>query len=586
MARRTALLTALALVAYVAVGCAGDGVTPVAPSAFIRVVSPNGGERWIPGIDHEIVWVSQYVGGTVCIEYSTDNFVSDVHTIATDEPNDGSFVWENIPSDPLDTVRVRISWTGFPGVSDVSDDDFRTGDFGWARTWGGTDGDRGYAVAIDHAGSIYVAGYFRGTTDFDPNSGDSHTSIGGSDVYLVKFDPSGSFKWVRTWGGPEGTYSTGVAADGSGSVYVVGYFWGTADFDPGYGDPHSSNGACDVFLSKFDMSGDFEWARTWGEPYGDYGTGVAVDDSGGVYVTGYFYDKPDSDSGEGDPEPPYGTQDVFLLKYNSSGNLDWERTWGGRRADYGYGVATDRSGSIYVTGDFEWRADFNPGGGDSRIMHGGPDVFLSKFDSWGNFEWARTWGSEHWDAGNAVAADSSGNVYVTGYFSDPVDFDPDGGCPHASNAVNDVFLSKFDSSGNFEWARTWGAAYFDQSRAVAADGSGHVYVTGYFSYTVDFNPDGGDPHSASGYADVFLSRFDTSGNFEWARTWGGSHIYAGDYGHGVCTDGHGNAFVTGWFRNTVDFSPSDPVCQGEVDEHASSGAGDSFLVKYLPDGCW
>jgi hypothetical protein len=585
MTRRTILLAALALAACVMVGCGGDGATPVAPSAFIRVVSPNGGEKWAPGTDHEIIWVSQYVGGTVLIEYSTDDFVSDVNLIASEEPNDGSFTWENVPSDPSDNVRVRVSWTGFPGVSDMSDGDFRIGDFGWAQTWGGSNSDYGSSVAADGSGNVYVTGAFYETMDFGPVGGDLHTSNGKLDVFLVKLNSSGDFIWGRTWGGPESDDGRGVAVDGSGNVYATGGFYETIDFGPAGGDPHTSNGRWDVFLVKFNSTGDFVWACTWGGPASDMGLGAAADGSGDVYVTGRFGDTADFDPGGGDPHTSNGDWDIFLSKFDSSGNFDWARTWGGSYGDDGLGVATDGSGNVFVVGLFWRTVDFDPGGGDPHTTKGPwfPDAFLSKFDSWGNFEWARTWGGRRPDYGFGVAADGSGSVYVTGYFCETADFDPGGGDPHTSNGDADVFLSKFDASGNFEWVRTWGGARDDGGRGVAADGSGNVCVTGFFNASVDFDPDGGDSYTSNGELDAFLSRFDSSGNFEWVRTWGG---LLDDYSNALAFDSVGNVYSMGVFGATVDFSPTGPPCNEDPDEHVSNGYSDAFLVKYLPDGCW
>jgi hypothetical protein len=208
----------------------------------------------------------------------------------------------------------------------------------------------------------------------------------------------------------------------------------------------------------------------------------------------------------------------------------------------------------------------------ARVTDWESDQNLGKIDAWqvstvevstqyaGN-GWARTWGGSSDDWGYSVAVNGSGDEYVTGLFH--------GG----------VFLSKFDSSGTFVWARTWSGS----SSGVAVDGSGNVYVTGIFSGTsVDFNPDPPpvDPHSSNGSWDVFLSRFDSSGTFVWARTWGGSD---NDTGYDVAADGSGNVYVTGWFQGTsVDFDP-DPTA---VDLHSSNGAYDAFLSKFMPDGSW
>ncbi len=552
---------------------------------WIEVLIPNGGEKWLIGTEREITWDSWNVSGTVFIDYSKSNFIDDINPIAIDEPIDGSFIWE-IPDDESDTVRVRISSTGIPGVYDISDEDFRIVSVGgWARTWGGIESDGAYAVATDDLGGIYVTGGFMDTVDFDPDGGDPHTSNGDTDAYLSKFDTNGNFQWARTWGGSDNDYGRGIAADGNGNVYVTGKFRGIADFDPNGGDPHTSNGDNDVFLSKFDSSGNFEWAHTWGGSDREQSLGAAADGSGNVYVTGVFEDTVDFDPDPGDEDlhtSGVDSSDVFLSKFDSSGNHEWAQTWG---ATVGYGVAADGPGNVYVTGSFEDTVDFNPDPGveDPHTSNGSGDIYLSKFDSSGNFEWARTWGGETGDQGAAVAIDGYANVYVTGNFTSTADFDPDGGDPHTSNGDRDSFLSKFDSSGSFEWALTWGGSSWDISTGVAIDGLENVYVAGEFKATVDFDPDGGDPHTSNGFTDRSLSKFDSMGNFGWARTWGGP---GWDMGIGVAADSSGNSYVAGTFEGTVDFAPSGPPCNDDPDFHNSHGGQDAHLAKYLPDGCW
>ena len=202
--------------------------------------------------------------------------------------------------------------------------------------------------------------------------------------------------------------------------------------------------------------------------------------------------------------------------FDTSGVFQWARTWGGNSDDVGRQVVADGSGDIYLAGEFSSTVDFDPGGGtDEHTSNGMTDTFLSKLDSSGNFQWARTWGASDYDRAFGMAADGSGNIYVTGDYCFTVDFDPGGGTDeHTSNGNDDVFLSKFDSNGVFQWALTWGADNYDGGNGVATDGFGSIYVTGWFHGTVDFDPGGGtDEHTSNGWADVSLSKFPADGNW-------------------------------------------------------------------------
>jgi hypothetical protein len=392
-----------------------------------------------------------------------------------------------------------------------------SGIFQWARTWGGTLSQFGYGVAVDGSGNVYVTGSYRGTVDFDPDAAgvDEHTSNGGDDIFLSKFDTSGDFQWAYTWSGTGWNESGNcVAVDVAGNVHVTGVFTGTADFDPGSGvDSHTSNGSTDIFITRFDASGDFQWARTWGGMAWQYGYGVDVDSSGNAYVAGTFYDVVDFDPGGGVDIHASILDDIFLSKFDSSGSFQWARTWGGAYYDEGSGVVADESGNAYVIGDFSGLVDFDPGTGVDNHYFDGTGVFLSKFDPSGNFSWAKTWDANE---GHGVALDGSGNIYVTGYYWFTTDFDPGtGDDSHTSNDFSDdIFLSKFDSSGNFQWATTWGGRDQDEGFDVAADSSGNAYVTGYFAGNVDFNPGtASDEHISFEDDDVFLSKFDPNGNW-------------------------------------------------------------------------
>jgi hypothetical protein len=476
--------------------------------------------------------------------------------------------------------------------------------YSWAKTWGGSSDDGANHVAVDGSGNLYVVGDFVGTVDFDPDPAktDIHTSHKGTiDAYLSKFDSTGAFQWARTWGGaPAGTPQNafdgrdtayGVGVDSLGNAYVVGPFRYTVDFnpDPTITETFTSNADSEnnIYLSKFTPDGTFQWVKTWGPTNGSAEGYNVVVYGNYLYVAGDFrgdcdfnpWGAPDVHLNHG--TAPYGF-DAFLSKFDLNGTFIWAKTWGGEGYDDGPGVAVDGSGNVYVAGMYASQTiNFDPADGSEGLGHPAHDsgivvdVFLSKFDSSGNFQWVRTWGGQGAeDAMGTVAVDGTNNVYVAGRSASiNCDFNP-GGTPdiHSSNGDLDAFVSKFDSSGTFQWAKTWGGSGGDEATGLAVDGAGHVYTAGRFHNTVDFNPGSGvDNHTSNGQYDISLSQFDSSGNFNWAKTWGGS----GDDISGVTVDGSGNVYAAGGFVGLVDFDPG-----SGVDNHTAIGGSDAFLSMF------
>ena len=272
------------------------------------------------------------------------------------------------------------------------------------------------------------------------------------------------------------------------------------------------------------------------------------------------------------PLPVAGVADVYPLPLTPfpglwAGIYSSTQTWGGADSSaQANNIVVDGSGNRYVTGEYTGTVAFNPAGGASRISHGAQDVFLSKFAPDGTFLWVETWGGMGRDVANGLVVDSAGSVYVSGPFVNTVDFNPDGGASHASNAggMNNIFLSKFDPDGTFQWVKTWGPSDGGaESYNLAADDSNNVYVVGDFSGTsCDFNPWGAhDVHANhpplipyGKLFDAYLSKFDSNGNFIWAKTWGGEGY---DDGPGVAVDHLGHVYVGGMYASqTINFDPA------------------------------
>jgi hypothetical protein len=479
-------------------------------------------------------------------------------------------------NDGPDVAQLSITVTDVPVAPET----------GWAQTWGGPGGDNGALIAIDASDNIYVAGMFYNTADFDPGAGiDDHTSNGLADAFLCKYSSSGDSVWTLTWGGSDMDQPEGITIDGTGNIYVTGLFFSTADFDPGPGaNEHTAVGDVDAFISKFDASGALVWVRTWGGVSEDCAWDIATDSAtGDIYVTGSFYGTADFD-----PDSdvynltPVGGRDVFLARYDAAGDFKWARSWGGASLDSGSGVVVDSLHNVWTVGTFADTADFDPGAGtDTHTASGDTDSFLSEIDSSGNYLMASTWGGPNSSVfARDIELNEAQAIIVTGQFHETIDF-----CPGANTDIRvskgsaDAFVSRFDSTGGYNWTATWGGIDWDQGSQVAIDGTGAIYAGGYFDGTVDFDPGAAfENRTSAGNADIYVTKLDSAGNYLWTRTLGSVES---DVGYSVACDSHDNVYCTGCFMDTVDFDPGTGT-----DDHVSNGDTDAFLLKYLPDGSW
>ena len=363
-----------------------------------------------------------------------------------------------------------------------------SGKYRWSMTFGNTSSDYGYDLAVDAAGNVYVTGGFYNSIDC---GGNTLSSKGGNDVFVCAFDSKGKHLWSNSWGSTSTDYGYAIAADSNSNVYLTGYHYSTINFG---GSTLTSAGSYDIFLASFDSKGKHRWSKNFGNTSSDYGYGIAVDGSDNVYLTGYFYYGVNFG---GSTLYPTGSGDMYLASFTPSGVHRWSKAFGGTSSDYGYAVATDKSGNVYVTGYVYGAVDF---GGGSLTSNGSGDAYIASFTPAGSHRWSKLMGGTSSDYGYGLATDASGNVYVTGYFYTSISF---GKKSHTSNGSYDAFIASYDSTGTYRWSRTYGSTSSDYGRQVSVGPSGDLYATGYFYYTVDFG--GGDLTALS--TDIFLMKF-------------------------------------------------------------------------------
>jgi hypothetical protein len=261
---------------------------------------------------------------------------------------------------------------------------------------------------------------------------------------------------------------------------------------------------------------------------------------------------------------------------------EWTNTITSSNNDGVHDIITDASGNVYATGYFTSSISIQAADTTIDFPHDDDkDIFLVKFSSEGNFIWAHVFGGNFNDEGYALATDNFGNVYMTGYFSDEIDFDPspdDTFFVSAGLGVGDIFITKYDPDGNFIWGFPIGDMFTDEGRDIVFDPAGFIYLSGGFVGTVDSDPgpDLFELSPASFASDIFLAKYDLDGNLVWAENIGGT---SSEDLQAITLSNSGNLQLTGGFSSTTDLDPS-----ADLAEHASLGYTDLFLASYDTDG--
>jgi hypothetical protein len=356
---------------------------------------------------------------------------------------------------------------------------------------------------------------------------------GDRDAFVMKLNSSGQVQWITQLGAvtavPGGDTSqldwcSGVAVDGSGNVYCAGETYGSL------GEAEGGGGNGDAFVMKLNSSGAVQWITQLGAvtavPGGDTSqfdtcNGVAVDGSGNVYCAGTTYGSLGEANG--------GSSDAFVMKLNSSGQVQWIKQLGAVTAvpggdtwhnDYGYGVAVDGSSNVYCAGYTEGSLGEANGGGD--------DAFVMKLNSSGAVQWIKQLGAVTAVPGGdtsqidycfGVAVDGGGNAYCAGKTYGSL------GEANGGGGNSDAFVMKLNSSGVVQWITQLGAvtavpggdtSQWDECSGVAVDGSGNVYCAGGTESSL------GEAEGGGGNGDAFAMKLDSSGTLQWIRQFGAS----------------------------------------------------------------
>ncbi len=245
--------------------------------------------------------------------------------------------------------------------------------------------------------------------------------------------------------------------------------------------------------------------------------------------------------------------------------FSWVKSFDGSSGTIGHSVKADALGNVYTTGEFSGTADYDPGPSVFNLTASSVDTYISKLDGSGNFIWAKQFtgiGASGGARGYSIDLDALGNVYITGYFSGIVDFNPGVGTytlnASPTNSVQSTFVSKLDPLGNFVWVKAFVAdSGYTWGQSIHIDKFNDVLITGFFSGITDFDPNIGTYTITPLNSDAYIAKLNTNGNFIWAKNFGGSGAQA--EGKSIVTDKMGNVFSTGYYGNIVDFDPGPAI---------------------------
>ena len=399
--------------------------------------------------------------------------------------------------------------------------------FQWAKSFGGISGDDGYKTLKDASGNVYIMGSFRETVDFDPGPGVYNmTSVGQGDIFISKFDASGNFLWVKTIGSNSDDEARSMNIDNNGNLYLTGSFSGTVDFDPGSAIYNLTNTSVDY--------------------------------------------------------------NAYVLKLDSSGNFVWAKKIVVADASIGFKVIVSVTGNVFIGGTFTGTGDFDPG--ISVFTMSSPstnqDVFITKLDNSGNFIWAKQFTGNSGKGCYSLGLDQFENIYVAGYFLGTVDFDPGPGVYNLKtinpNFNSDAYVCKLDLNGNFIYAKQFsGLSDAVVAFELAVDQTGSVFVTGYFSGVADFESGPGTYFLTTGLlTNAFVLKLDNSGNLAWAKAFNNlSGTNPSSAGVSISLDNLGNVYTSGHFSGGIDFDPS-----GSLYVLNSVASVNTYISKLSPNG--
>lgn len=377
----------------------------------------------------------------------------------------------------------------------------------WAKRIGASAAEGFSDIAVDNDGNMYMTGGYHYTVDFDPGTGyQALTSAALNDVFIAKYDTSGSLVWVTGMGGPAEDIGRSVVVDASGNVYLTGSFAGSFWVGSDYLDAPGSNTVYDIFICKLNSNGVFEWAQRIGDSANDIGYKILLDVAGNLIVSGQFTATVDFDPGMNSAilSSASGTRDIFIAKYDTSGNFVSAGQISGSEGDeFIYNMELMNDGKIAITGSFLGSVDLDPDTSEYIVTDEGDFLLVLNSD----LSFNRTTLIKNASI-PVLGIDNLNNIILSGKYLKGVSFTSNGvSATFPGPDTTGFYIAKMDSAANIVFVKTIVSSDINAG-AVFTEATGDMYVGGnFYGGPVSFDEGNPDATFTASILDPYFMKF-------------------------------------------------------------------------------
>lgn len=383
-------------------------------------------------------------------------------------------------------------------------------------------------------------------------------------------------EWSLYHGGVRSDAIRDMTIDSDGFIYTIGSTESNDRIATSDANQASNSGSLDVYIAKYNNTGQRIWSTYFGGNDVDVGQSIAVDPQGNLLITGLTFSSSGISIGTAIHQSAYQNEgDVFVAKFSNNGNLLWSTYYGGNRFDFANDIASDMAGNAIVTGWTDSDMGISSAGAYKMTKSDTADIFVAKFNPNGQLIWGTYYGSEGPERSLQVESDVQNNIYISGWTASRMNFATNGAFQtNYGGGTADVFVGKFNPGGQVLWMTYFGGANEEYGDAMYVNSSGDVFLSGTTSSSNNISNNG---TTFNGDHDVFLSFFDTNGNRRLSTYYGGSGY---EIAFRLQQSSNGNVWMTGHTNSANNIVNN----TNNVYKSQLSGGLDAFVTEFDQTG--